>query len=433
MSESIRLSGNFLRARIRVRYRRKKPTSRAASRSRAHLLTATMMDQIISRLPPLDPNGVPFSNILRGEIAELGSLRSVLDPHLRECLQVESRKIAQTNHVDDRFGDGQEEDDVQAPVSFASEVAAEPTGDVIIDREGSDTNNEISDSKKRDRDDDGEDESDEVNDEDAAQEDLLYYHPNIQMSCSLWPLAEGAHGDLFVTTVRVLFVSSQDECDDVAIDARCIALHAVDSLPSEDGTVSHHVYCQLSDGDDGGADAVTTSGVGMLVLDEFDANSDAGDDDTSQEEEGAEEIGALELYLRPADTCCPSEEDQSIICQDIFEALTQLASLNPVEDDDDGYGGGLFNMMAMMAGGGSEEEMIMAHDGADHDSDDDMVVRLGDSNNHLIEEEVDDNERQAMLERLDNLLQVPPEYEIKSDDDGGQFDDAEDDDDEDIL
>lgn len=388
------------------------------------------MDQVLSRLPPLDPSGVPLSNILRGEVAQLGSLRSVLDPHLRECLQVESRKIARTNYADDpddRFHDGPEEGDAQAcgNVALRTLEVAEPSG-VVIDREGLDANDDVSDRKKRDRDADDEDELEEVDEEDAVQEDLLYYHPDIQMSCSMWPSAEGANGDLFITTVRVLFVSSQAECDDVAIDARCIALHAVDSLPSEDGTVSHHVYCQLSDGDDVGADAVTASGAGMLVPDVL----DAGDDDNSQEEEGtegrAEEIGADELYLRPADTCHPGGEED-IICQDIFEALTQLASLNPVEDEDDGYGGGLFDMMAMMGGGGIEGEMIMAHNGADHECEDDMVVRLGDSNNHLIEEDVDDNERQAMLDRLDNLLHVPPEYEIMSDD--GQFDDADDDDD----
>ena len=393
------------------------------------------MDQVLSRLPPLDPSGVPFSNILRGEIAELGSLRSALDPHLRELLQVESQKIVRANYrVDDRCDDGPEEGGVQASVNVAVEAAESEPGGVMIDREGSDTNNDLSESKKRDRDDDGEDELDEVDEEDAAHEDLLYYHPDIRMSCSMWPSAEGTNGDLFITTVRVLFVSSRDESDDVAIDARYIALHAVDSLPGEDGTVSHHVYCQLSDGDDVGVDAVTTSGVGMLVPDECDHDCGA-DDENSQKEEGTEgwagEVGALELYLRPADTCRPG--GQSVICQDMFEALTQLASLNPVEDDDDGYGGGLFEMMAMMGGGGVEGEMIMAQNGADHESDDDMVVRLGDGNNNVIEEEVDDNERQAMLDRLDNLLHVPPEFEINSDDDGGQFDDADDDDDEDIL
>jgi hypothetical protein len=63
-----------------------------------------------------------------------------------------------------------------------------------------------------------------------------------------------------------------------------------------------------------------------------------------------------------------------------------------------------------------------------------MVVRLGASNNFVENDDESemaaDMERQAMLRRLDDMLVVPPEYEIASSNDG-QFDDADEEDEDD--
>ena len=95
-------------------------------------------------------------------------------------------------------------------------------------------------------------------------------------------------------------------------------------------------------------------------------------------------------------------------------------------------------MLSLMAGMGDGlgngfdgETMIANHDG---DGDGDMVVRLGGSNNFVENDDesemATDMERQAMLRRLDDMLVVPPEYEIASSNDG-QFDDADEEDEDD--
>ena len=49
--------------------------------------TTPIHEKIRSSLPPLDPNGQPFSMMLRGTLAELGELRSLLmDKSTREQL-----------------------------------------------------------------------------------------------------------------------------------------------------------------------------------------------------------------------------------------------------------------------------------------------------------------------------------------------------------
>ena len=61
-----------------------------------------------------------------------------------------------------------------------------------------------------------------------------------------------------------------------------------------------------------------------------------------------------------------------------------------------------------------------------------MAEEVGDDDDKGATEE----ERQAMLDRLDQVLTVPPEYEIKDvveETTEGQFDDADEEDDEEIL
>ena len=113
---------------------------------------------------------------------------------------------------------------------------------------------------------------------------------------------------------------------------------------------------------------------------------------------------------------------QSTDASTLFTALSKLVSLHPIDphqdtnndmygnnDDDENF---------------EPEDMIWASDFRDDDDDDD------DDEGAATREE-----RQAMLDRLDQVLIVPPEYEIDDNDEGkqqdgmeGQFDDADEDD-----
>ena len=98
-------------------------------------------------------------------------------------------------------------------------------------------------------------------------------------------------------------------------------------------------------------------------------------------------------------TVTPTQDSSS--CPELFDALSRLASMHPIplEDDDDDEG---------------FDEAIFA-----------PPVDVGAS----------EEEREAMLERLDAMLVVPPEYEREGDErvEVGQFDDADEDEDDDML
>ena len=98
-------------------------------------------------------------------------------------------------------------------------------------------------------------------------------------------------------------------------------------------------------------------------------------------------------------TLKPTVADPSASCQQLFDALSQLVSMHPIplddDDDDDEYGDGVMFAPGPMDGSAPQFE------------------------------------REAMLERLDNILVVPPEYEVDEaeaqEEEDGQFDDADDD------
>jgi len=446
--------------------------------------------RIMSSFPPLDPNGQPFSMVLRGDAAELGELRAALasHPNARQDLEAEVQKTNAAVEVDDdgenyQFGDDADMEGMDQMGSGQSQSYG--SNDVHHGEPGLDTqqqqqvevettamddeNANEAENKKRRRDGDGDDDGieDECDEEytTANQEQLLFYLPSIQCTCSSWKMKD-VPGELFVTTLRVFFLPSAgsqsgDEGshpDDLAIDGSCIALHAVDSLPGENEAagISHHVYCQLAEPtrEEGGMGY--TSSMSMFAPaniageNDDDVNTDAGEQEEQvkegEEDEGSEENGTIEVYFKPVISDEGERNDdgnQSDRCQSIFNALTKLASLNPAGDAGDGFngGGGLFSMLSMMAGinnagYGFDGEMMFA--GQDDGDDEDMVVRFGGSNNFVENDDesegAPDEERDAMLRRLDDMLVVPPEYEIASSEDG-QFDDAEDDDDadDDIL
>jgi hypothetical protein len=422
---------------------------------------------IRSSFPPLDPNGQPFSMILRGAAADLGDLRCILSahPNARELLQTldqvkgEDRDADIFDDIEDTEATGTQTVQrcgLQGGHEMNPEQQAGTTGRIDV---------ETSDIKKRARDykeDAGESDSDdEEEDEIVDQEHLLLYVPSVKCTCSSWRMRD-VPGEMFISSLRVLFLpKSQDDdrilsSDDVAIDGRCIALHAVDSAPLSDDendererSYHQHVYCQLvghtRDEDATGYSSTISMITPITVLDEknttngeFDNDEGVDEEDEIPDEDGD---GTIEVYFRPDVFNAGGESERisqcNLICERIFKALTKLASLNPsVESDDDGNGGGgFFNMLSLMAdmgsglGDGFDGEIMIAD--TDGDSDDDMVVRLGGSNN-FVEEDYESDvatnmDRQAMLRRLDDMLVVPPEYEIASSHDG-QFDDADDDD-----
>jgi len=96
--------------------------------------------------------------------------------------------------------------------------------------------------------------------------------------------------------------------------------------------------------------------------------------------------------------------------QALYDALSQLVSLHPIDPN--------------------EHEQGQFDDG-----DDDMFVWAPQEESSS--GEASEEERNAMLERLDNLLIVPPELQVQEtvDDEQqeGQFDDAEDDNDNEII
>jgi Regulator of volume decrease after cellular swelling len=103
----------------------------------------------------------------------------------------------------------------------------------------------------------------------------------------------------------------------------------------------------------------------------------------------------LQLQEMTAEMAAPMEftfiPDTETSCQPFFEALSKLVSMHPIDDDDADDGGE-----------GDEGLMYMGPVEVEND-------------------ETAPDGRQVMLDRLDNLLEVPPHLEVQD----GQFDDAD--------
>jgi hypothetical protein len=388
-------------------------------------------ETIRSSFPPLDPNGLPFSIVLRGSIAELGELRSLLlDASTRELLTQRSPIVDELDIYDDV---AEECDQVEG-------VEENERSSVNVDNTAVGGGAHNFAKRRREDADAAVDEAESYSGSDVA-EDLLLFLPAIQCTCSSWDMTN-VQGDLVITSIRVLFIAStgnaesSENCNDIAIDGRCIALHAVDSVSTsdqEDHNSLPHVYCQLSDpgseSNDIGFSTAFGMGASANIMD--DNEGDLDNDEDEDEEEINEDNGVIEVYFKPIfHQGLADRETHKNVCQRLFDALTKLANLNPADESDDGCAGGLLNMLSLMTGMG-EHRLDGYVDGNDND---DMVIRLGGSNNNFVEDDdsegVPENERQIMLERLDNLLVVPPQYEIPSEEDDGQFDDADEDDNE---
>ena len=312
-------------------------------------------------------------------------------------------------------------------------------------------------------------------DDDDEKETILCHIPHISMERrgGLWDNNDDNDeacscgttiGQLFVSTRRVFFVAAEttngrSDAADMAMDAHCISLHAMTSsssssgkddtrssasISSDDGNdnessgVMMYVYCQIS------SDSLVVQGGGGNMLEE-----------TNDIDLGVVPavVGPMEVILSPIykdndvhgtrSTSCntthttETERESNVNkCQLIFQALSRLATLNPMEEeggDDHGTGstgGGLMAMLAMMSGA----------DISTSQNNDEMICRIdphqldtppwGEQHGMELPQDQDGpststSRRQQELDRLDDLLVVPPELEVHQ----GQFDDAESDDD----
>jgi hypothetical protein len=189
-----------------------------------------------------------------------------------------------------------------------------------------------------------------------------------------WQDGASSVGDIFVTESQVLFVSggtsaepsaeaeTNPQEEDWAIGATCIHLHAMTDEPETS------VYLQLH-------------------------------------EEGGAEDSTLEVTLIPVD---PEG------CQVLFDELCRLVSRHPLQVDDDEDGPGFGGGGDFFMGGGDHDDMVWAPSAGFGN----VIPDDGDDDD---EGDAPDGERAAMLERLDNLLVVRPEFETEE----GQFDDAD--------
>jgi hypothetical protein len=165
------------------------------------------------------------------------------------------------------------------------------------------------------------------------------------------------------------------------------------------------------------AECIDLHAISSSASDEREETEEPGEPRTSlylqirSESEGSNGGDLIEWTLLPHGIAHP--EDHERTTQALFDSLSELISLHPIDpnDDTDDEGG---------------DEMIVAPPGRYCDA------------------EATPEERQAMLERLDRILTVPPELEgpdavegqfdnAEDDDDEGRFDDAEDEDDVDEL
>ena len=192
---------------------------------------------------------------------------------------------------------------------------------------------------------------------------------------SITPTATTIVGALALSTNRLFFCSEKQVLDaeedhDRIIHATAIELHAL--AEHEDDTVD------LPNGQRPG---------NRYIYLQFIENEESNNGDNA----------TMELSISPED---PATAEDS--CQRIFDALSRMVALHPLEneeeDDDTMYYG---------------DDMIVA---VDEDASESRTLSPPVST---------EEERNAMLERLDAMLEVPPECDM--DNHEGKFDDASDD------
>jgi Regulator of volume decrease after cellular swelling len=203
-------------------------------------------------------------------------------------------------------------------------------------------------------------------------------------------------GSVVITSQQLLFWqdAAEEPFHDLRVDAVCIDLHAL---------------TQTSNVDDGDADSPPTAIYIQM--------SNGGDD--SEQTDGTTDL--IELTLRPDSEDDPASLNDSL--QRFFQAIATLISLNPIDPNELDEPTGAESFML--------DGPIMSadpfHDDDDVDNDDDDLW-IAPPSRVFAGREATPEERDAMLERLDNLLIVPEELESNEPsyvNGNGQFDDAD--------
>jgi Regulator of volume decrease after cellular swelling len=207
-------------------------------------------------------------------------------------------------------------------------------------------------------------------------------------------------GSVVITSQQLLFWqdATEEPLHDLRVDAVCIDLHALTQ-----STTTSNV-----DGDDDPNSPPTAIYIQM---------SNGGDD--SERPDGTTDL--FELTLRPDSEDDPASLENSL--QRMFQAIATLISLNPIDPNELDEPTGAESFMS--------DGPIMSADpfddvGDDDNHDDDLWIAP--SSYVFSGREATPEERDVMLERLDNLLIVPEELESNEpsySNDNGQFDDAD--------
>jgi Regulator of volume decrease after cellular swelling len=258
-------------------------------------------------------------------------------------------------------------------------------------------------------------------------------------------------GYVMVTSQR-LILCAKEACDgattDLDIVATRIDLHALSSLSSLDSAEPQQR--------EGGGNGNEVSSHANNTMQTVPAPASTAVYVQVQAQESG--VGDYDDYNSPPPleiSIAPQGPDEAAVsqkCQELFDAISKLVSLHPIdpnEDDDhhhDNNSGGLSAMMMMMMGGGAGVgEADHNYCGADSDDNDDEMIWAPSTTTTIDDTSTNnDDVRQAMLDRLDDLLVVPPELQLHVDDESegdeeneataeivpGQFDDA---DEEDML
>jgi hypothetical protein len=243
-------------------------------------------------------------------------------------------------------------------------------------------------------------------------------------------------GQLVITSEQLLFWTSQatikslSDQYDIRADATCIDLHALTGPPSQLEFDGDNDVTQVFDDDDGPNDgsfdiresvnAIPDSGVYIQFS--------SGDDNDDNDQNSLQEI-----------TFGPVSQSPQNNSRTLFHAISKLISLHPIDpnsfpefdsgmtaNDFEGDGNNWF-------GNGPIMTIDEINSNVYSDDDDDNLVVAPSNEVGLTTIDQEEAEREIMLERLDRLLIVPPEFEFPDSDRAethtdSQFEDADSDD-----
>lgn len=199
-------------------------------------------------------------------------------------------------------------------------------------------------------------------------------------------------GEVIITTRRVLFAVQEypeQEEFDLSLDSNLIGLFALSYGSAEDNDEDNAQFETAEIGEQNNSHEDENQVMGECLYIQF--NLPYGNQ-------------PLEMYLIPSSAI----ENSKDALQELFDAFSHTAELNPPDDDDL-----------------DDDDSDQAHCGFDEE-----FFGLGSTRDIWNKSDNDDEEtrREEMLNKLDNMLIIPPELEL-----GGQFDDAVEDEDDNLL